>query len=201
MGAKGPPIQLELDLPTPGRGEAPRPDRAEVEAAAARRANESPAWTDRLMEAICETENVETAARAVMRNKGAPGVDGLAVVQLPELLAKRWPQIARELVEDRYRPQPARRVRIPKPDGGERALGIPTVLDRMIQQAILQRLQPEWDATFSEHSFGFRPRRSSHPAVAAAPAYVMACHEHVVDIDLAKFFDPVDHDPLMAQVP
>ncbi len=200
MAAKRPPIQLELDLPTPGRGEAPRPDPAEVEAAAARRANESPAWTDRLMEAICETENVETAARAVMRNKGAPGVDGLAVVQLPELLAKRWPQIARELVEDRYRPQPARRVRIPKPDGGERALGIPTVLDRMIQQAILQRLQPEWDATFSEHSFGFRPGRSAHQAVAAAQAYVMAGHEHVVDIDLAKFFDRVDHDRLMAQV-
>jgi RNA-directed DNA polymerase len=200
MAAKRPPIQLELDLPTPGRGEAPRPVPAEVEAAAARRASESPAWADRLMEAICETENVETAARAVMRNKGATGVDGVAVAQLPELLAKRWPQIARELVEDRYRPQPVRRVRIPKPDGGERALGIPTVLDRMIQQAILQRLQPEWDATFSEHSFGFRPGRSAHQAVAAAQAYVMAGHEYVVDIDLAKFFDRVDHDRLMAQV-
>src|SRR5260370_26007659 len=117
MAAKRPPIQLELDLPTPGRGEAPRPDPAEVEAAAARRANESPAWTDRLMEAICETENVETAARAVMRNKGAPGVDGLAVVQLPVLLAKRWPQIARELFYNRYRHQTMRLVRIPKPFG------------------------------------------------------------------------------------
>ena len=89
---------------------------------------------------------------------------------------------------------------IPKPDGGERALGIPTVIDRMIQQAILQRLQPAWDATFSEHSFGFRPGRSAHQAVAAAQAYVIAGHEHVVDIDLAKFFDRVDHDRLMAQV-
>jgi RNA-directed DNA polymerase len=200
MAAKRPPIQLELDLPTPGRGEAPRPASTEVEAAVAKRANESPAWADRLMEAICEAENVETAARAVMRNKGAPGVDGVAVAQLPELLTKRWPQIVRELVEDRYRPQPVRRVRIPKPDGGERALGIPTVLDRMIQQAILQRLQPEWDATFSEHSFGFRPGRSAHQAVAAAQAYVAAGHEYVVDIDLAKFFDRVDHDRLMAQV-
>jgi RNA-directed DNA polymerase len=200
MAAKRPPIQLELDLPPPGRGEAPSPVVTEVEAAAAKRASESPAWADRLMEAICDAENVETAARAVMRNKGAPGVDGVAVGQLPGLLAKRWPQIARELVEDRYRPQPVRRVRIPKPDGGERALGIPTVLDRMIQQAILQRLQPEWDATFSEHSFGFRPGRSAHQAVAAAQAYVMAGHEHVVDIDLAKFFDRVDHDRLMAQV-
>jgi RNA-directed DNA polymerase len=200
MAAKRPPIQLELDLPFPGRGEAPRPVAVEVETAVANGDNESPAWADCLMEAICETENVETAARAVMRNKGAPGVDGVAVAQLPELLARRWPQIARELVEGRYRPQPVRRVRIPKPDGGERALGIPAVIDRMIQQAILQRLQPVWDATFSEHSFGFRPGRSAHQAVAAAQAYVIAGHEHVVDIDLAKFFDRVDHDRLMAQV-
>jgi RNA-directed DNA polymerase len=184
----------------PGGGEAPRSDAREVEASRATHEPESSAWADRLMEAICELENVETAARAVMRNKGAPGVDGMTVKQLPEVLAERWPAIARALVEDRYRPQPARRVRIPKPDGGERILGIPTVIDRMIQQAILQRLQPEWDATFSEHSFGFRPGRSAHQAVAAAQAYVMAGHEHVVDIDLAKFFDRVDHDRLMAQV-
>jgi len=136
----------------------------------------------------------------VMRNKGAPGIDGMTVKQLPDVLRERWPQIARELAEDRYRPQLVRRVRIPKPDGGERQLGIPTVIDRMIQQAILQRLQPEWDASFSEHSFGFRPGRSAHQAVAAAQAYVTAGHEHVVDIDLAKFFDRVDHDRLMAQV-
>jgi RNA-directed DNA polymerase len=184
----------------PGRGEASRPTAREVEASRATYEPESSAWADRLMEAICDLENVETAARAVMRNKGAPGVDGMTVKQLPEVLAERWPAIARALVEDRYRPQPARRVRIPKPDGGERILGIPTVIDRMIQQAILQRLQPAWDATFSEHSFGFRPGRSAHQAVAAAQAYVMAGHEHVVDIDLAKFFDRVDHDRLMAQV-
>jgi RNA-directed DNA polymerase len=95
-----------------------------------------------------------------MRNKGAPGVDGMTVKQLPDGLEQRWPQIARALVEGRYRPQPVKRVRILKPDGGKRRLGIPTVIDRMIQQAILQRLQPEWDASFSEHSFGFRPGRS-----------------------------------------
>lgn len=135
-----------------------------------------------------------------MRNNGAPGIDGTTVKQLPAVLEERWPQIARELVEDRYRPQPVRRVRIPKPDGGERMLGIPTVIDRMIQQAILQRLQPEWDASFSEHSFGFRPGRSAHQAVAKAQAYVVAGHTHIVDIDLAKFFDRVNHDRLMAQV-
>ena len=145
MTTKRLPIQLELDLPEPGRGEAPRPGPAEAETAMAALGNESPAWADRLMEAICDMENVETAAQAVMRNKGAPGIDGMTVKQLPAVLEERWPQIARELVEGRYRPQPVRRVRIPKPDGGERMLGIPTVIDRMIQQAILQRLQPEWD--------------------------------------------------------
>jgi RNA-directed DNA polymerase len=200
MAAKRPPIQGQLDLFDPGRGEASRPGGQKVETATATDGYESPAWADRLMEAICEEGNVETAARAVMRNKGAPGVDGMTVEQLPGFLEERWPAIARALVEDRYRPQPVKRVFIPKPDGGERALGIPTVVDRMIQQAILQRLQPAWDATFSEHSFGFRPGRSAHQAVAAAQAYVMAGHEHVVDIDLAKFFDRVDHDRLMAQV-
>jgi RNA-directed DNA polymerase len=189
-----------LDLPLPDRDEVPRPGATEVEVVMAKSDPESPARADRLMEAICAWENVETAAQAVMRNKGAPGVDGMTVKQLPAVLEERWPQIARELVEGRYRPQPVRRVRIPKPDGGERALGIPTVIDRMIQQAILQRLQPAWDVTFSEHSFGFRPGRSAHQAVAAAQAYVAAGHEHVVDIDLAKFFDRVNHDRLMAAV-
>ncbi len=126
MIAKRPPNQLELDLPPPGRGEAPRPDAAEVEASMATHAYESPARAERLMEAICEWTNVETAARAVRRNKGAPGIDGMTVKQLPAVLKERWPQIARELVEGRYRPRPVKRVKIPKPDGGERDLGIPT---------------------------------------------------------------------------
>ena len=200
MTAKRPPIQLELDLPMPGRGEAPRLDATEVEVVTAMGGDESPARADRLMEVICDWKNVETAAQAVMRNKGAPGIDGMTVKQLPEVLKARWPQIACELVEGSYRPQPVKRVRIPKPDGGERALGIPTVIDRMIQQAVLQQLQPEWDATFSEYSFGFRPERSAHQAVAAAQAYVVSGYEHVVDIDLAKFFDRVNHDRLMARV-
>jgi RNA-directed DNA polymerase len=168
MAATRPPIQEQLDLFDRGRGEASRPDEQKVETAMAKTECESPAWADRLMEAILEEENVATAARAVMRNKGAPGVDGMTVDELPGFLKERWPTIACALVEDRYRPQPVKRVRIPKPDGGERALGIPTVVDRMIQQAILQWLQPEWDASFSDSSFGFRPQRSAHQAVAAA---------------------------------
>lgn len=200
MAATRPPIQEQLDLFEEGRGEASRPDGQKVETAMAIDGSESPAWADRLMEAICEEENVATAARAVIRNKGAPGVDGMTVDQLLGFLEERWPTIARALVEDRYRPKPVKRVLIPKPDGGKRALGIPTVVDRMIQQAILQRLQSAWDATFSEKSYGFRPQRSAHQAVAAAQAHVAAGRHYVVDIDLEKFFDRVNHDRLMARV-
>ncbi len=126
MAAPRSPIQLELDLLIEGRGEASRPGEREIEAATAIFGIESPAGGDRLMEAICAQENVEAAVRAVKRNKGAPGVDGMTVKQLPEMLTKRWPLIAREIVEGRYPPQPVKRVRIPKPDGGERNLGIPT---------------------------------------------------------------------------
>ena len=130
--------------------------------------------THRLMEAICAPENIAAAVRAVRRNRGAPGVDGGTVHDLPALLATRWPEIEQALLEGRYQPQPVRRVMIPKPGGGgERALGIPTVLDRVIQQAVLQQLQPMWDPTFSVHSFGFRPGRSAHQAVAQAQAYVI----------------------------
>jgi RNA-directed DNA polymerase len=153
------------------------------------------------MEAIRAPESMAAAVRAVTRNKGAPGVDGMTVRDLPGVLAARWPEIERDLLEGRYRPQPVRRVTIPKPGGGgERALGIPTVLDRVIQQAVLQRLQPVWDPTFSAHSYGFRPGRSAHQAVARAQAYVSEGHRFVVDLDLEKFFDRVNHDRLMAEV-
>jgi len=152
------------------------------------------------MEAICDPENIDAAVRAVRRNKGAPGVDGMTVAQLSVVLERRWPEIARALVEDAYRPQPVKRALIPKPDGSMRKLGIPTVIDRVIQQAILQRLQPVWDPTFSASSYGFRPGRSAQQAVAAAQAHVTAGRRHVVDIDLAKFFDRVNHDRLMAAV-
>ena len=200
MTATRPPYQLELALPMPGRGEAPRLDRQEVEAVTATAEPESPASTEHLMEAICDPDNIEAALRAVVRNKGAPGVDGITVQQLPGILKARWPEIEDQLLQGRYQPQPVRRVKIPKPAGGTRNLGIPTVIDRVIQQAVLQRLQPQWDPTFSEHSYGFRPGRSAHQAVAQTQAYVIEGYRFVVDIDLAKFFDRVNHDRLVAAV-
>jgi RNA-directed DNA polymerase len=200
MTATRPPYQLELALPMPGRGEAPRLERQEVEAVLATAEPESQALTEHLMEAICDPDNIEAALRAVVRNKGAPGVDGITVQQLPGILKARWPEIEDQLLQGRYQPQPVRRVKIPKPAGGTRNLGIPTVIDRVIQQAVLQRLQPQWDPTFSEHSYGFRPGRSAHQAVAQAQAYVIEGYRFVVDIDLAKFFDRVNHDRLMAAV-
>src|SRR5499427_1678928 len=200
MTATRPPYQLELDLPMPGRGEAPRLDWQEVEAVTATAERESPAPTEHLMGAICDSDNIKTALRAVVRNKGAPGVDGITVKQLPGMLKARWSEIEDQLLQGRYQPQPILRVKIPKPDGGTRNLGIPTVIDRVIQQALLQRLQPQWDPTFSEHSYGFRPGRSAHQAVAQAQAYVIDGYRFVVDIDLAKFFDRVNHDRLMAAV-
>src|SRR5438477_13108786 len=194
------PYQLELALLMPGRGEAPCPDVQEIEAVTATAEPESPASAEHLMEAICDPDNIEAALRAVVRNKGAPGIDGMTVKQLPGIFKARWSEIEDQLLQGRYQPQPVRRVRIPKPAGGTRSLGIPTVIDRVIQQAVLQRLQPQWDPTFSEHSFGFRPGRSAHQAVAQAQACVIEGYRFVVDIDLAKFFDRVNHDRLMAAV-
>jgi RNA-directed DNA polymerase len=198
MTAMRPPSQLELALTIPGRGEAARRDAQEVETITATAEPESSALAQHLMEAICDPDNIEAALRAVVRNKGAPGVDGITVKQLPGMLKARWSEIEDQLLQGRYQPQPVLRVKIPKPDGGTRNLGIPTVIDRVIQQALLQRLQPQWDPTFSEHSYGFRPGRSAHQAVAQAQAYVIDGYRFVVDIDLAKFFDRVNHDRLMA---
>ena len=125
----------------------------------------------------------------MVRNKGAPGVDGITVKQLPGIFKARWSEIEDQLLRGRYQPQAVRRVKIPKPAGGMRNLGIPTVIDRVIQQAVLQRLQPWWDPTFSEHSYGFRPRRSAHQAMAQAQTYVIEGYRFVVDIDLAKFLE------------
>jgi len=200
MTASRSPSQLELDLPLPGRGEAPRSGGQEVEAVTATPEPESPASTNHLMEAICAPDNIEAALAAVVRNKGAPGIDGITVKQRPGVLQARWPEIEGQLLQGRYQPQPVRRVTIPKPAGGTRNLGIPTAIDRVIQQAVLQQLQPLWDPTFSEHSYGFRPGRSAHQAVAQAQAYVIAGYQFVVDIDLAKFFDRVNHDRLVAAV-
>lgn len=150
-----------------------------------------------LLEAALTRQNLQAAWKRVKANKGAAGVDGLDIEQTAELLRTSWPQTRQALLAGRYRPQPVRRVMIPKPDGSQRELGIPTVLDRLIQQALLQVLQPLIDPTFSEHSHGFRPGRRAHDAAKAARAYVQSGKRVVVDVDLAKFFDRVNHDILI----
>jgi RNA-directed DNA polymerase len=199
MGRKRQPNQLQLVFPMLATGEA-RSDGGSVEPPVAAPADEHPATGERLMERVVEPQNVKEALRRVQANRGAPGVDGMTVRQLRGYLKKHWPTIRAQLLTGTYQPQPVKRVEIPKPGGGVRVLGIPTVLDRFIQQAILQVLQPEWDATFSDHSFGFRPGRSAHQAVAQAQAYIGAGYEWVVDIDLEQFFDRVNHDRLMGRV-
>jgi len=152
------------------------------------------------MEAVVEGENLKQALAQVKRNKGAAGIDGMSVDELAAYLKKHWPMIRAQLLEGTYKPQPVRRVEIPKASGGTRPLGIPTVLDRFIQQAVMQVLQADWDGTFSEMSFGFRPGRSAHQAVEQAQAYIATGHGFVVDIDLEKFFDRVNHDVLMGLI-
>ena len=153
-----------------------------------------------LLEEVLRRENLLRAYQRVKRNGGAPGVDGMTVEQLGAYLVRRWEAIREELLAGRYRPALVRSVEIPKPSGGVRRLGIPTVLDRLIQQALLQVLQPHFDATFSERSFGFRPGRSAHQAVMAARAEIAAGYRWVVDVDLKDFFDRVNHDVLMARL-
>jgi RNA-directed DNA polymerase len=152
------------------------------------------------MEAVVERENLKKALAQVKRNKGAAGVDRMSVDDLPAYLKEHWPTIRAQLLAGNYTPQPVRRVEIPKASGGMRPLGIPTVLDRFIQQAVMQALRADWDPTFSEASFGFRPGRSAHQAVERAQELIASGHGFVVDIDLEKFFDRVNHDILMGLV-
>jgi RNA-directed DNA polymerase len=152
------------------------------------------------MESICDPENLDIAMAKVIANGGAPGVDGMRVTQLEKYFERHRARITGELLAGTYRPQPVQRVEIPKPDGGVRKLGIPTAVDRLIQQAILQVLSPLWDATFSDYSFGFRPGRSAHDAIARAQEYLVEGYTWVVDMDLEKFFDRVNHDVLMSRV-
>ena len=182
------------------KGEAPTPAAGEAETLPAGRPPESPESTERLMEEICQADNLKAAYRRVKQNHGGPGVDGMTVDALLPHLTRHWPMIREQLLAGTYRPEPVRRAEIEKTGGGIRKLGIPTVLDRVVQQAVLQVLQPRWDPTFSEHSYGFRPRRSAHQAVAQAQRYVREGRRWVVDIDLEKFFDRVNHDRLMARV-
>jgi RNA-directed DNA polymerase len=166
----------------------------------AKRDAESSAGSEQLMEAVCERGNCKQALARVKRNKGSAGIDGLTVEQLPAYLKQHWPTIREQLLSGTYKPQPVKRVEIPKADGGRRKLGIPTVLDRFIQQAVLLVLQRSWEQTFSAHSYGFRPGRSAHQAVAQAQQYIAAGYGWVVDLDLEKFFDRVNHDKLMARL-
>ncbi len=175
-------------------GEAGR-DPMSDEAASPRRDTENTGSA--LLQAALTRENLRQAWKRVKANKGAAGVDGLDIEQTGRQLVTAWPKIRDQLLQGKYRPSPVRRVTIPKPDGGERELGIPTVTDRLIQQALLQMLQPLLDPTFSEHSYGFRPGRRAHDAILAAQAYVQSGRKMVVDVDLEKFFDRVNHDILI----
>ena len=193
--------QLVLAFLEESRSEAPTASGEGTESLTAKRRAESPAIGEPLMEEVCERENCKQALARVKANKGSPGVDGMTVRELPGYLKQHWPAIREQLLSGTYQPQPVRRKEIDKPDGGGvRKLGIPTVLDRWIQQAVMQVLQKRWDRTFSEHSYGFRPGRSAHQAVEAAQKYIAAGYRWCVDLDLEKFFDRVSHDKLMAKI-
>src|SRR2546422_8301668 len=193
-------LQLELDFSSALTGAARGVAGEETESLVATSESENPARTNRLMEEVVERENLKAALRQVKGNKGSAGVDGMTVGGISDYLKQHWPAIREQLLSGTYEPKPVRRVEIPKPDGGVRKLGIPTVLDRFIQQAVMQVLQRRWDRTFSEYSYGFRPGRSAHQAVAQAQQYIAANYSWVVDLDLEKFFDRVNHDKLMGQV-
>ena len=192
--------QLVLAFMEESRSEAPRASEEGTESFVAKREAESPAIIEQLMEEVCERENCKQALARVKANKGSPGADRMTVQQLPEYLKQHWAAIREQLLSGTYEPQPVKRVEISKPDGGVRKLGIPTVLDRFIQQAVMQVLQRKWDRTFSEHNYGFRPGRSAQQAVEAAQKYIAAGYRWVVDLDLEKFFDRVNHDKLMAKI-
>ncbi len=172
MSGKRQKIQYALALVPKGRGEAPVRGHQGTETSMAKPAPESPACAEQLMEEACDRGNLERAWKRVRSNKGGPGVDGMTIEEAKGYLREHWPDIRSQLLKGTYQPQPVKRVEIPKPDGGVRKLGVPCVVDRLIQQALLQVLQERWDPMFSEHSYGFRPGRSAHQAVAQAQQYV-----------------------------
>ena len=188
----------QIELPLASRGEAPRGQRSGDAASTAQGAERS--GTDDLMDRIVERSNLARALKRVRQNQGSAGIDGMTVDELGPYLREHWTAIREQLLAGRYRPQVVRRHEIPKPGGGVRTLGIPTVLDRFIQQAVLQVLQPRFDPTFSESSYGFRPGRRAHDAVCQAQRYVQSGRRWVVDVDLASFFDRVNHDVLMGKL-
>jgi RNA-directed DNA polymerase len=190
----------QLALPLAGGSEASLGEREGAEALKVRRETEDPAGNQRVMEEVCEQENRREALKRVRANKGSPGIDGMTVDELPEYLEQHWSAIRGQLLSGTYEPKPVKRVEIPKPDGGMRKLGIPTVLDRFVQQAVQQVLQKQWDPTFSEYSYGFRAGRSAQQAVAQAQQYIAEGYGWVVDFDLEKFFDRVNHDKLLGAI-
>src|SRR6266436_5367372 len=188
MSGKRQKTQSSLALEPRGRGETPVSGYQGTEPTVAKPTPESPACAEQLMEEVCARGNLVRAWKRVRSNKGGPGVDGMTIEDAKGYLREHWPNIRSQLLSGAYQPQPVKRVEIPKPDGGIRKLGVPCVVDRLIQQALLQVLQKRWDWTFSEHSYGFRPGRSAHQAVAQAQRYIAAGYSVVVDLDLEKFF-------------
>src|SRR5229473_3835082 len=183
-------IQYALALAPKGRGEAPVRGLQGTEPPVAKPIPESPACDEQLMEEVGARGNLVRAWKRVRSNKGGPGVDGMTIEDAKAYLREHWPSIRSQLLSGTYQPQPVKRVPLPKPDGGVRNLGIPTALDRYLQQAVMQVLQRRWDRTCSEHSYGFRPNRSAHQAVARAQQYIAEGYRWVVDFDLDKFFRP-----------
>ncbi len=190
----------QLVLPLMGRGEAPRGGRSAEAPTVAKGSGHPGNDGDDLMERVLLRPNLKAALKRVKKNKGSPGVDGMSTEELLPYLWENWGRLREELLAGTYQPSPVKRQQIPKSGGGVRDLGIPTALDRLIQQALLQVLQPGFDAGFSEHSYGFRPRRSAHDAVMAAKRYVQEGRRYVVDVDLEKLFDRVNHDVLMGRL-
>ena len=188
----------QLELPLIYRGETPNGQRSVVALTTAH--DEKRSSNEQLMEQVVAESNMLAALKRVRRNKGSPGIDGMSVEELTEYMVVNWSRIRQGLLAGSYQPQPVKRVEIPKSSGGVRQLGIPTVVDRMIQQMVLNVLQPQFDPTFSEHSYGFRPGRSAHQAVQAARRYAQDGRKWVVDVDLEKFFDRVNHDILMSRL-
>jgi group II intron reverse transcriptase/maturase len=189
----------QLELALEARGEAPHGQRS-GEAPTTSCGDDRSGDDHRLMEQVVARVNALAALKRVKQNKGSPGVDGMTVDDLTPHLMAHWEAIREQLLAGRYQPQPVKRQEIPKPGGGTRQLGIPTVLDRFLQQCLLQVLQPQFDPTFSDHSYGFRPGRSAHQAVRAAQRYIQSGRRWVADVDLAQFFDRVHHDVLMERL-
>jgi len=198
LGGKRPQMTRQLELPFSNRDESPTGKRSE-EAPTATREIERSGASD-LMEKVCERQNLQAAVKRVRKNKGSPGVDGMTVEELPAYLREDWSRLREQLLAGTYQPAQVKQQLIPKANGGMRKLGIPTVVDRFIQQALLQVLQPMLDPGFSEHSHGFRPGHRAHDAIVEAQRYIQDGRKWVVDVDLEQFFDRVNHDVLMGRL-